>query len=151
MCTGLKVGGAKVRWCSPKPSSDQGRMLFLMNDVVLNLAGMRLAPKLSGRRFKALSFNAVSRLGQELYAEDPLLHLRRPERAKRLATLIMAKAPAINAALFTAPGFGCDPGEVSMRYLNLDFEIMARLSKRQDDGELDTIWADRQVWRRLAA
>ena len=126
-------------------------MRFLMNDVVLDLDGMKLAPKLSGRRFKALSFNAVSRLGQELYAEDPLLHVQRPERAKRLAALIITKAPAINAALFVSPRFGCDPSEVSMRYLNLDFEILARLSKRQDDGELDTVWTDRQVWKRLAA
>ena len=126
-------------------------MLFLMNDVVLNLDGMKLAPRLSGRKFKALTFNAISRLGQELYAESPLLHHRRPERAKRLGLLIMAKAPAINAAQFVAPHFGCDPNEVTMRYLNVDFEIMARLAKRQDDGEMDKVWTDRQVWKRLAA
>ena len=49
-------------------------MLFLLNDVVLNLSGAKLSPKLAGRRFRALPFNVVSKLGQELYAEDPLLH-----------------------------------------------------------------------------
>ncbi len=126
-------------------------MLFLMNDVVLHLDGMKMTPKITNRRFRDLPFNAVSRLGQELYAESPLLHHRRPQRAKRLALLIMAKAPAINAALFTAPYFGCAPEEVTMRYLNVDFEIMAHLAKRQDEGETDKIWTDRQVWKRLAA
>lgn len=126
-------------------------MLFLMNDVVLNLDGMKMTPKITNRRFRDLPFNAVSRLGQELYAESPLLHHRRPQRAKRLALLIIAKAPAINAALFTAPYFGCAPEEVTMRYLNVDFEIMAHLAKRQDEGENDKIWTDRQVWKRLAA
>ena len=44
-----------------------------------------------------------------------------------------------------------NPDEVTMRYLNVDFEIMARLAKRQHDGEMDKIWTDRQVWKRLAA
>ena len=126
-------------------------MLFLLNDVVLNLAGAKLSPKVTGKRFKALPFNIVSKLGQELYAEDPLLHFDRPERARRLATLIIAKAPSINAALFVAPSYGCAPEEVAIRYANVDFEVMARLSTRQDEGQLDTVWTDRQVWRRLAA
>jgi len=126
-------------------------MLFLLNDVVLNLSGAKLAPRMASRRFHALPFNIVSKLGQELYAEDPLLHFDRPERAKRLATLIIAKAPAINAALFVAPSYGCAPEDVTLRYANVDFEVMARLSSRQAEGQLDTVWTDRQVWRRLAA
>lgn len=126
-------------------------MLFLLNDVVINLSGAKLSPKMAGRRFRALPFNVVSKLGQELYAEEPLLHFDKPERAKRLATLIIAKAPSINAALFVAPAYGCAPEEVALRYANVDFEVMARLSSRQDQGMLDTVWTDRQVWRRLAA
>ncbi len=126
-------------------------MLFLLNDVVLNLSGMSLSPKLGPKALDALSFNVVSLLGQELYSEEPLLHFDRPERAKRLALLIVAKAPAINAALFVAPRYGCAPGEVTLRYAKVDFEVMARLSKRQDEGLMDAVWLDRQVWRRLAA
>ncbi len=126
-------------------------MLFLLNDVVLNLSGMSLSPKLGAKALNALSFNVVSLLGQELYSEEPLLHFDRPERAKRLALLIVAKAPAINAALFVAPRYGCAPGEVTLRYAHVDFEVMARLSKRQDEGLMDAVWIDRQVWRRLAA
>lgn len=126
-------------------------MLFLMNDVVLNIEGVKHAPKLSGRRFKALNFNSVSRLGQELYADAPLLHATHPERARRLASLIIAKAPAINAALFISPYRGCAPEEVTMQYCHVDFELMARLVTRQRSGELDTLYTDREVWRRLAA
>ncbi|HEX5379876.1 MAG TPA: hypothetical protein VFW47_14965 [Phenylobacterium sp.] len=122
-----------------------------MNDVVLNIEGVKNAPKLAGRRLKALSFNAVSRLGQELYADAPLLHSTHQERARRLATLIIAKAPAINAALFIAPYSGCAPEEVSMQYCHVDFELMARLLTRQRSGELDTLRTDREVWKRLAA
>lgn len=126
-------------------------MLFLLNDVVLNLEGLKLAPKISNRAFRALPFNIISRLGQELYSEEPLLHFDWPERGRRLATLIIAKAPSINAALFTAPRYGCGPEEVSIRYANLDFAVLARLSARQDAGQMDAVFTDRQVWRRLAA
>jgi hypothetical protein len=126
-------------------------MLFLMNDVVLELDNPKFAPKAVSRRFDALSFNAVTRLGQELYAEEPLLHLTRPDRAKRLAALILAKAPAINAAQFIATCFDGAPGEVLVSYRQVDSETMAQLSLRQEEGELDTLHTDRQVWRRLAA
>lgn len=126
-------------------------MLFLMNDVVLNLENPKFAPRAMSRRFDALSFNAVTRLGQELYAEEPLLHLTRPDRAKRLAALILAKAPAINAAQFIATSFDGAPGEVLVSYRQVDSETMTHLSLRQEEGELDTLHTDRQVWRRLAA
>ena len=126
-------------------------MLFLLNDVVFNLDGLKLSPRISVRAFQALPFNVVSQLGQELYSEEPLLHFDRPERGRRLAALIIAKAPSINAALFTAPRYGCSPKEVSIRYAHVDFIVMARLSSRQETGLMDTVATDREVWRRLAA
>lgn len=126
-------------------------MLFLMNDVVLNLDSIKLSPKMVGRRFGALTLQSVKRLGQELYAEYPLLHLMKPQRAARLATLIIAKAPTVNAALFTAPTFESKPDDVMVQFASVDFEVMAKLASRQDEGLLDTVWTDRQVWRRLAA
>ena len=126
-------------------------MLFLMNDVVLNLSGVRLSPQMAARRFQSLSFEAVGKLGCELFAENPLLHVHRPERACRLATLIVAKAPRVNAALFVAPRYGCDPDEVMFRVATVSFDIMAALSDRQAEGLLDTVSTDREVWRRLAA
>jgi len=126
-------------------------MYFLLNDVVLHLDDIKLTPRLTSQRFRALSLPAILRMGQELYAEFPLLHTERRGRALRLAALIAAKAPLINAALFIAPAFSCRPEEVTVRFKTLDRETMEDLQRRQEEGLLDIRSADRQVWRRLAA
>lgn len=126
-------------------------MLFLMNDVVLSFDATELTPPMARDRFAALSLNYVGELGKELFAEEPLLHQKDRERAERLAALIVAKAPDVNAALFVAPGRGCRPGDVQVRFAQLGIEIMAALLQRQNAGALTNLEADRQVWRRLAA
>lgn len=126
-------------------------MLFLMNDVVLSLDAAELAPPATVKRFQALSLDFVSKLGQELFSEAPLLQRVAPERARRLAALIAAKAPDINAALFVAPAHDCPIEQVAVRYVQISFDVMALLYERQQQGGLTTLEADRQVWRRLAA
>jgi hypothetical protein len=126
-------------------------MMFLLNDVILKLEGQDLNPPLNATQFDSLRADTVSALGAELYATDPLLHINNPERAKRLAALIVLKTPDINAALFLAPSRNCTPGQVSCRYAQLGFEVMSGLYSRQQDGALTTVTADREVWRRLAA
>lgn len=126
-------------------------MLFLMNDVVLDLSEMKLTPRLTAHRFRALSFPSIMRMGQELYAETPLLHVERPNRARRLAALIHAKAPSITAALFIAPAEAADPEEVTVRFAELTPSALEALKDRQDEGDLDMLACDREVWRRLAA
>jgi hypothetical protein len=126
-------------------------MLFLMNDVVLNLDALELAPPVAARRFARLSHGFIDRLGAELFSEDPLLQRRDVERAQRLAALIMAKTPEINAALFVAPAAGCPVDQVQSRYCQIGLEVMGLLYDRQKHGTLTTVEADRQVWRRLAA
>lgn len=126
-------------------------MLFLLNDVVLSLDAAELAPPITRDRFAKVSLNYVAKLGQELYAAEPLLHHKDPEKAQRLAALIMAKAPEINAALFIAPSRGCLVDQVQVRYAQLGLEVMGALLERQRAGGLSNLEADRQVWRRLAA
>lgn len=126
-------------------------MLFLLNDVVLNLDALELSPPLAAHRFRALSLDFVSTLGQEMFSDEPLLHRQDAERSRRLGALIVAKAPQINAALFIAPAAGCGPEKVVVRYAEIGFEIMGLLYDRQRTGGLTTVEADRQVWRRLAA
>lgn len=126
-------------------------MLFLLNDVVLNLASAQMAQPVASGRFKALSMSFVEKLGRELFAEEPLLHRSHLERARRIASLIVLKQPEINAALFVAPARGCDEGLVQVRYAQISFEVMGVLYERQQNGALTTVEADRQVWRRLAA
>lgn len=126
-------------------------MLFLLNDVVLSLDAAELAPPITRDRFAKVSLNYVSKLGQELYAAEPLLHHKDLEKAQRLAALIIAKTPEINAALFIAPSRGCLVDQVQVRYAQLGMEIMGALFERQKAGGLSNLEADRQVWRRLAA
>lgn len=126
-------------------------MLFLMNDVVLSFDAAELAPPMTRDRFAALSLNYVGELGKELFAEEPLLHHKDLERVQRLAALIVAKAPDINAALFVAPARGCRVADVQVRYAQLSVEVMGALLQRQKAGGLTNLEADRQVWRRLAA
>ena len=126
-------------------------MLFLLNDVVLNLAPTEIAPPVAAPRFRSLSMNFVEKLGRELFAEEPLLHRFNPERARRLASLILLKQPEINATLFVAPARGCNEDLVAVRYAQISFEVMGLLYARQQQGALTTVEADRQVWRRLAA
>jgi hypothetical protein len=126
-------------------------MLFLLNDAVFRLDGVAMDVRLGGRRMRKLTFPAILRMGQELYAAEPLLQRTNPERARRLAALISAKAPMVNAALFVAPAFHCMPEEVTVRFVNCQFEVMAELFTLQQRGDLDAISADRKIWRRLAA
>jgi hypothetical protein len=126
-------------------------MLFLMNDRVLDLDLGRFKAPLSAGRFESLSLAFVIKLGQELYADAPLLHLDEPDRAERLALLIAMKAPEVNAALFVAPSQACRPDQVTSRLASLSLEVMAGLYMRHRDGGLNVLTADREVWRRMAA
>ena len=126
-------------------------MLFLMNDVVLNLDALDLAPPVAARRFARLSHRFVEQLGAELFSENPLLPHTDRVRAERLAALIMTRTPEINAALFVASAVACPLDQVQTRYCQIGIEVMALLYERQKQGVLTTVEADRQVWRRLAA
>ena len=126
-------------------------MYFLLNDAVLNLNGEDLAPAVLARRFGSIGFDYVQTLGQELFSEQPLLQHDHPERARKLAALINAKQPTVNAALFVAPAKGCPPGQVGVRFASLDLPTLANLQRAQATGALDAVTADREVWRRLAA
>jgi hypothetical protein len=126
-------------------------MLFLLNNVVLDLDPVALTPPLAAQSFHRLSLDFVRRLGCELYAEQPMLQAVEPGRARRLAALIAAKAPGVNGALFVAPSFNCPIDEVHTQFAELGFEVMVWLNQLQKAGRLTHLSADRQVWRRMAA
>ncbi len=125
--------------------------LFLLNDLVVDVRKAPTPGKLGGRRLSALSFEAVIRLGQEFYAEHPLLHRTQPQMAERLAALLAAKGKGFNAALFIAPSLECLPAEVVVRFTAVPARVMGVLHQRQDAGGLDVVAADRKVWKRFAA
>ncbi len=124
-------------------------MMFLLNDAVLTLESIQ--PPLDPIRFRALSLDFVLKLGAEAFAERPMLHRTDPVMARRLATLIAAKAPEANAALFVAPSLNCNPDHVLKRVASLSIEVMADLYARQNANGLTTLVADNMVWRRMAA
>lgn len=126
-------------------------MLFLLNDVMFDLDEACPVPAHDARRFEKLGFDYVMELGCELFAEDPLLHVNNPERARRLAWLIKDRGPDVNAALFAAPQAGCDPDLVEPRFCALPSPVMRQLKAREAKGKLDAVAADRVVWNRLAA
>ena len=126
-------------------------MLFLLNDAVLDIDPREFSTPLEPTRFRALTLNAVIKLGAEMFAEAPTLQRSELERAKRLAFLIQMKAPEINAALFVAPAQGCQPDEVISRFACVALPVMGQLDARQREGQLDAVSADKEVWRRLAA
>jgi hypothetical protein len=122
-----------------------------MNDVVLTVDPQTTVVPLEAGRFRALSLPFVIQLGQELFAEHPRLQHTQPEKARRLAMLLMSKDPELNAALFVAPTEHCRPDEVVSRFCALSVDVMAALASRQRSGDLSAVAADREVWRRLAA
>ena len=125
-------------------------MYFLLNDVVLTLELQLLTPPMMARRFSALTLDCVEKLGREIYAEEPRLQHRRLERAKRLAALIVTKAPEVNAALFVAPAHGCRYDAVAVRLATLDVTLLARLHVEQQSGRLTAALADDLVWTQAA-
>ena len=126
-------------------------MIFLMNDAVLNVDMRALMPARTAGRFRALTLDAVIRLGCDLYSEAPLLHRTAPQQAARLAALIVHKAPHVNAALFAAPRAGCGPEQVASRLERVSADVLAGLDARQAEHALTPYVADSEVWRRMAA
>ena len=126
-------------------------MLFLMNDVVLSLDVAQLTPPVSSDRFAKLSLTYVGELAKEIFAEEPLLHRKDPERAMRIAALIVSKAPEVNSVLIIAPARGCRVEQVAVRYAQIGVDVMAALMQTQKVGLLTNLEADRMVWHRLAA
>jgi len=126
-------------------------MLFLLNDVVLDLDEASPVSPADARRFEKLGFDYVLELGCELFAEDPLLHRTDPARARRLAWLIHDRSPEVNAALFAAPQAGCAPELVEPRFCALPEGVIAGLARRDRKGMLNAVEADKAVWMRLAA
>ncbi len=126
-------------------------MYFLLNDVVLNVDLQQLTPPAVARQFSALTLAGARELGREIFSEEPALQHNQVERAKRLAGLLVSKAPEVNAALFVAPARGCSPQAVAVRLVSLDLAVLAQLYKDQQEGQLTPAIADELVWARAAA
>jgi hypothetical protein len=123
-------------------------VLFLMNDWVMQFESQALVGDLMGLNTREISLSQVLVLGQELFAEDPELHLRQPLQARRLAALAMTKQPEINALLFKPPHQGCNPRDVTVRYCAVGFDMLAQLLSLQE-SQRSAGWANKEVWNKL--
>ena len=125
--------------------------MFLMNDALLELGGGEEAPPPGPERLRALTLAHVLKLGAEVYSDEPLLHREDPARARRLALLILAKSPGVNAAHFGVPARGCPPADVTVRLASVSLDVLSTLRAKAAAGALTPASADSEVWRRMAA
>lgn len=123
-------------------------MSFLLNDVVFELTDDSFALPPPDANSRRLSMGDVTFLGAELFAEVPSLQRHNPKRCLRLIGLILSKSSTINAALFIAPSRGCPPHLVTVRYAELDIEIMADLMMKQTKSRLTLSYVNSHVWSR---
>ncbi len=126
-------------------------MHFLLNDVVLSLELQLTTPPMEARRLSSLSLDQLQQLGREIYAKEPRLQHREADRARRLASLIVSKAPEVNGALFIAPTRGCAAEDVAVRFITIDPELLGQLHQQQQSGRMSSALADEHVWGKQAA
>jgi len=126
-------------------------MLFLLNDIILNLDLDDLANSPIAASIGTMNFAQVTALGQEMFAATPRLQHISESGPLRLATLIVAKSPEINAALFSAPSAGCRPDAVTVRYATLGMDMILDMKGMYDQGLLNKVQVDFHVWGRLRA
>ena len=126
-------------------------MLFLLNDVVLDLEVAKVAsPMITGHLGK-LSMAQVTTLVREVFAANPRLPGASPAMAHRAAVMMVLKDPQLNAALFLTPGRVCEPADVTIRFASLAAEVMFQLKGIQDQGRLTPGAVNALVWSRAGA
>ena len=126
-------------------------MLFLLNDVVLSLNPEDLATPEIAQALRTMSFSQIAALGREMFAESPRLQHVSQSPPTKLALLIAARQPEINAALFAAPAAGCPPVAVTFRFATLGIELIHDLKGFQDRDGLSKALCDFHVWGKLRA
>jgi hypothetical protein len=126
-------------------------MLFLLNDVVLSVEFSELSQPAIAQSVSSMSLAQVTALGQEMFSQSPRLQHQSQSAAVRLATLITAKNPEINAALFSAPSIGCPPAAVTVRFVTLGLDMIHDFKGYQTNGKLNKVLVDYHVWGKLRA
>jgi hypothetical protein len=123
-------------------------MLFLMNDTILDFSLRGVIPPQEEARLRQTSYADILNEGARMFREKPNFHVTDTEAAKRLAALIVAKAPQANAALFDIAPTGKGP-VVKPYVVSLSIEVLASLYAEFKAGKLTRDIVDRRVWSRL--
>ncbi len=123
-------------------------MLFLLNDLVLDLEPAKLvSPDVAGHLDK-LSMGQITNLVCEVFAQNPRLPAASMTLSRRAAVMMLVKDQRLNAALFLTPGRVCAPGDVDVRFASLATEVMFQLKHIQDQGRLTPGAVNALVWSR---
>jgi len=123
-------------------------MLFLMNDTILDFSLRAVIPPQEEVRLRVTSYADILNEGARMFRDKPNFYLTDTEAAKRLAALIVAKAPQANAALFDITPTGKGP-TVKPYVVSVSIEVLASLYAEFKVGKLTRELADRRVWSRL--
>jgi hypothetical protein len=123
-------------------------MLFLMNDTILDFSLRAVIPPQEESRLRTTSYMEILTEGARMFRDKPNFHLTDREAARRLAALIVAKAPTANAALFDITSTGNAP-MVKPYVVSLSIEVLANLYAEFKADKLTRELVDRRVWSRL--
>jgi len=123
-------------------------MLFLMNDTILDFSLRSVILPQEEGRLRMTSYADILNEGAKMFRDKPNFYLTDRDAAKRLAALIVAKAPQANAALFdiTPAGKGAT---IKPYVISLSIEILANLYAEFKADRLTRELVDRRVWSRL--
>jgi hypothetical protein len=119
-----------------------------MNDTILDFSLRAVIPPKEEVRVKATSYAEILNEGARMFREKPNFHLTDPEAAKRLAALIVAKAPQANAALFDIKPAGKGPA-LKPFVVSLSIDVLANLYAEAKADRLTRDLVDRLIWSRL--
>lgn len=146
-------GLTRRRYPAPIPTHSEflaglRAVLFLLNDMVLDLEPAKLvSPRVAGHLAK-LSSAQVSTLVREVFAHNPRMPASHLQLSRRAAVMLVMKNPELNAALFLTPGRVCEPDDVTVRFATLAVEVMVQLKTIQDQGRLTPGAVNALVWSR---
>ncbi len=132
-----------------------GSMLFLLNDVILDIEQPNEIIRsdefpISVAEFAQMSLADITGLAFEEVFKDLNLPRTQPEKAGHLATLLAAKTGA-NAALIGPPADGArQPSEMAVRFAEISLMTLSYLYQLQTGGTLQTSHVQESVWQALS-
>jgi hypothetical protein len=123
-------------------------MLFLMNDTILDFSLRAVIPPKEEGKLRSTTYLDILKEGAQMFRDKPNFYLTDSAAAKRLAALIVAKAPQANAALFDITQTGKGP-MIKPYVVSLSIEVLAGLYADFKEDKLTRELVQRRVWSRL--
>lgn len=123
-------------------------MLYLFNDAVVEVDRISALPPEALRGIAGLNLDGVLGMVADMVRRDPDFPRNDPAKTRRVAQMLLYRAPQMNAALIV-PGRDGQPGEARM--LSLGVKVIHDLHHLHGAGALTLDLVRREVWTRAAA